>query len=93
MNYKLYKFSAPWCGQCKVLAKRLEGFIPENCEFTEIDVDEAEDEVLDKYQIRNIPVTILLDEDEKIIKKWVGVFDTNEIEEEIKKAEAPQEND
>lgn len=79
MNYKLYKFGAPWCGQCKVLSNRLESLNLDNCEVTEFDVDEVDEDILNKFQIRNIPVTVLLDEDENLIHKWVGIFDVNEI--------------
>lgn len=79
MTYKLYKFGAPWCGQCKVLSNRLESLNLDNCEVTEFDVDEVDEDLLNKFQIRNIPVTVLLDEDENLIHKWVGVFDVNEI--------------
>ena len=84
MTYKLFKFGAPWCGQCKVLSNRLESANLENCEITEINVDEAEDELIDKFQIRNIPVTVLLDENDNLVQKWVGIFDTNEIQGFIK---------
>ena len=80
MTYKLYKFSAPWCGQCKVLGDRLKAVSLDNCEITEFDVDEVEEDMLDKFQIRNIPVTFLIDENDNIVKKWVGIFDVNEIE-------------
>ena len=79
MTYKLYKFGAPWCGQCKVLSNRLESLNLDKCEVTEFDVDEVDEDLLNKFQIRNIPVTVLLDEDENLIHKWVGVFDVNEI--------------
>ena len=79
MMYKLFKFGAPWCGQCKVLSNRLESLNLDNCEVTEFDVDEVDEDLLNKFQIRNIPVTVLLDEDENLIHKWVGVFDVNEI--------------
>ena len=83
MNYKLYKFGAPWCGQCKVLSDRLKAASLDNCEITEFDVDEVEEEMINKFQIRNIPATFLVDENENVIHKWIGVFDVNEISKEI----------
>ena len=56
MTYKLFKFGAPWCGQCKVLSDRLKAVSLDNCEITEFDVDEVEEEVINKFQICNIPV-------------------------------------
>lgn len=80
MNYKLYKFGAPWCGQCKVLGDRLKAVSLDNCEITEFDVDEVEEEIINKFQICNIPVTFLIDENDNVVKKWVGLFDVKEIE-------------
>ena len=52
MTYKLLKFGAEWCGQCKVLEQKLKGF--DKCEIEKIDVDSADEELLAKYAIRNI---------------------------------------
>lgn len=82
MNYKILKFSADWCMPCKVLNKKLEDFT--DCEVVKYDVDDVDEELLEKYRIRNIPVTILLDENEEEIQRWVGVFDVNEISNKIR---------
>ena len=82
MNYKILKFSADWCMPCKVLNKKLEDFTA--CEVVKYDVDEVEDDLLQKYQIRNIPVTILVDKNENEIQRWVGVFNVDEISDKIK---------
>ena len=63
MNYKILKFSADWCMPCKVLNKKLEDFT--DCEVVKYDVDDVDEELLEKYRIRNIPVTILGDENEE----------------------------
>lgn len=82
MEYKIIKFGADWCGPCKVLNKKLEDFT--DCEVVKYDVDEVEDDLLQKYQIRNIPVTILVDENENEIQRWVGVFNVDEISDKIR---------
>ena len=82
MNYKILKFGADWCMPCKVLNKKLEDFT--DCEVVKYDVDDVDEELLEKYRIRNIPVTILLDENEEEIQRWVGVFDVNEISNKIR---------
>jgi thiol:disulfide interchange protein len=81
MNYKILKFGADWCMPCKVLNKKLEDFT--DCEVVKYDVDDVDEELLEKYHIRNIPVTILLDENEEEIQRWIGVFDVNEISNKI----------
>lgn len=82
MDYKILKFSADWCGPCKTLNQKLENF--KDCEVIKYDVDEVEEELLEKYKIRNIPVTILINENEEEIKRWIGLFNINEITEKIK---------
>jgi thioredoxin-like negative regulator of GroEL len=82
MNYKILKFGADWCMPCKVLNKKLEDFT--DCEVVKYDVDDVDEELLEKFKIRNIPVTILLDENEEEIQRWIGVFDVNEISNKIR---------
>jgi thiol-disulfide isomerase/thioredoxin len=82
MEYKILKFGADWCGPCKTLNQKLENF--KDCEVIKYDVDEVEEDLLEKYKIRNIPVTILVNENEEEIKRWIGLFNVNEITEKIK---------
>lgn len=54
------KFSAPWCGPCRVLAENMKNFDESKIEGVlvgEVDVDELEDLSV-KYNIRNIPTLI-----------------------------------
>ena len=79
---KIVKIGAEWCGPCRALDKQLENF--NRCEVVRYDVDENET-IADEYNIRNIPVTILFDDNDNEIKRWVGLFNVREIEEEIQK--------
>lgn len=74
---KLLKFGAKWCGICRVLNKNLENF--SGCEVVKYDVDEIDEDLLQKYNIRNIPVSILVNDEGEEIKRWVGLFNVNEI--------------
>lgn len=78
---EILKFSAEWCGPCKVLKSKLSSF--DKCKVTEYDVDDVDDDLLSKYGIRGVPVTILLDNDANEVNRWVGVFDINELSEKI----------
>ena len=81
---KLLKFEADWCGPCREMGRRLEKF--NDCEVVKINVDDEENQdIVSKYGIRNIPVIILLDDDENIVKKWVGLTKIEDIQAEIAK--------
>lgn len=49
------KFSATWCGPCKVVAKQLEGL-----DFTNIDIDEDQDGLARKSNVRSVPTIIFM---------------------------------
>ena len=86
MNYKVLKFGAEWCGPCRVLNKNLEKFT--DCKVIKYDVDDVDEELLEKFKIRNIPVTVLVDDNEKEIQRWVGLFNVQEITDKIKELNA-----
>lgn len=70
---KILKFAAPWCGQCKVLGKQLEEF--DVCDIVEYDVEDEDNEYLiDKYNIKNLPLLVLIDDNDSEIKRWHGTI-------------------
>lgn len=79
---KVLKFGATWCGPCQVMEKRLEKFTA--CDLVKIDVDEDE-EMAEKWGVTNIPVIVLVDDNDTELKRWVGLIQVSEIENEIKK--------
>ena len=82
MVTKIYKVGAEWCGPCRMLKEELKDFdlVP----IIEIDADEDE-AFCKKYNIRNIPVLLLCDSDNKVIDKFVGFTSKKEITEKITK--------
>ena len=84
MEYKVIKFGAPWCGPCRALETKLKGF--DKCEIVRYDVDDADEDLLAKYKIRSVPVTILLDEKDNEIHRWVGLFNVDELYKKIDEA-------
>lgn len=49
------KFSATWCGPCRVVAKQLEGL-----DFRNIDIDEDQDGLAKKANVRSVPTIIFM---------------------------------
>lgn len=68
----LLLFSADWCGPSKRFKKEINEAGITN--YSLIDVDH-EEELAEKYSIRNIPTTLLISENGEIIRKWVGYDD------------------
>ena len=76
----LLKFSASWCGPCKMLSKVIEG-VELNLPVIEIDIDE-QFELSNMYQIRNVPTLVLLDNGEEV-KRKSGVMQAAQLKEFI----------
>lgn len=76
---KVYKFWAPWCGPCKMLAPVFQRVKEENsdkCDFIEVNADEDEnEELIMKFGVRNIPTIIVYDEpNDKVLSMLSGLM-------------------
>lgn len=78
---EVLKFGAEWCSQCKAMDKELKEH-PLIIEPKIINVDDEED-LVDKYNIKNIP-TILVINNEEVIKTWIGRTSSKEINDFLK---------
>jgi len=82
---KILKLSTNWCAPCRVYAstfhKVMEMDEYKDIEFKEIDIENDEDgEVLaEKYQVRSVPTTVLVDEDGEPIYKVMGNIPLNDL--------------
>ena len=82
---KIIKMSTTWCGPCRAYTptfhkvKDMDEF--KDIEFKEIDIenDENGDVLAEKYQIRSVPTTILLDENDELIYKVMGNIPLNDL--------------
>lgn len=82
---KIIKFSTSWCGPCRAYAptfhkvKDMDEF--KDIEFKEIDIekDNGGEVLAEKYQIRSVPTTILLDENDELIYKVMGNIPLNDL--------------
>ena len=65
---KILKFSTPHCGQCAALETRLNN---EHIDHENIDCTSDEGAALaDKFGIRNVPVLIVLNDDESVLARY-----------------------
>lgn len=84
MKKTVIKFWAKWCGPCKIYAPIFEKVSNEinisdnNIELINIDV-ESDSYDKSKYKLESIPHTIVLDENDNIIKQKSGIIRENEL--------------
>lgn len=74
---KILRFTASWCGPCKMLAKTIEQ-IETNVPIEVIDIDENSD-VATEHNIRSVPTLVML-KAEKEVKRLVGNKPIQDIE-------------
>ena len=76
---KFYKFYADWCGPCRVLTTILN---KAQIEYEPINVDSNE-ELVNKYDIKTIPVFMAVKDDGTEIDRFVGVKSADAIKQWI----------
>ena len=81
---KLIKFQAEWCMPCQKQKQEFKTNPIENTELVEVDVDNDVDDLCSKYKVMSIPTLILLDDNDNLIKKWVGFTSSETINDFIK---------
>ncbi|MDH5020504.1 thioredoxin [Halobacterium rubrum] len=89
MTVTLKDFYADWCGPCKTqdpILEELEEDYGDAVTFEKIDVDEAED-VANEYQVRSIP-TIVVENDDGVVERFVGVTQREQLEDALESAGA-----
>ncbi len=89
MTVTLKDFYADWCGPCKTqdpILEELEEEWGERVDFEKIDVDEEQD-TANEYQVRSIP-TIVIENDDGIVERFVGVTQKEKLEDAFEKAGA-----
>jgi len=74
---KVLKFSASWCGPCKMLSKTLEE-VQTDMPIEEIDIDE-QSELAVEYGIRGVPTLVMIDENVEV-KRNVGNLTKSQLE-------------
>ena len=88
MSVRLKDFYADWCGPCKTqdpILEELEEEYPD-VDFEKVDVEEEQD-VANQYQVRSLP-TLVVENDEGVVQRFVGVTQREDIEEALSSAGA-----
>lgn len=77
---RLIQFSTPSCGQCPQQAEILQAVAADHAEvaFEKIDATENPAEA-NKYGVRSVPSTIILDDDGTVVKKFDGLTQADRI--------------
>lgn len=61
---KILKFSASWCGPCKMLANTIKKLPADKlARIEELDIDSCDPELVKKYGIRGVPTMVVLNKD------------------------------
>jgi len=88
MTVTLKDFYADWCGPCKTQDPILEELEAEweQVSFEKVNVDEEQD-VANEYQVRSLP-TLIIENEDGIVERFVGVTQADDIEDALQKASA-----
>lgn len=76
---KVIRFTASWCGPCKMLAKTLDE-IETNIPIEVVDIDEQSD-IAVEFGVRSVPTLIMMDNQNNVSKRLVGVKPQTELQE------------
>ncbi len=88
MTVRLTDFYADWCGPCKTqdpIIEELEADY-DDVEFAKVDVDEDQ-ELANQYQVRSLP-TLVVENDDGIVDRFVGVTQRADLEAALDEAGA-----
>ena len=72
---RILKFYREYCGPCKVLESNFKSL---NIKTTNINAEENI-ELVEKYNIQSVPTIIIIDDNEKEIKRYSGLMSINEL--------------
>ena len=75
---RVLRFTASWCGPCKMLARNLEDINTE-IPIEVIDIDENTDAAVE-FGVRGVPTMIMLDENHAEVKRMVGMQSLKQLE-------------
>lgn len=70
---KVLDFYADWCNPCKTLAPVLDKVLEEKkLNLTKINIEEDDADMSVKYNVRNIPTVVVVDDNDVEVKRFSG---------------------
>lgn len=89
MAVTLKDFYADWCGPCKTqdpILEELEEDWDDRFSVEKVNVDEDQ-ETANEYQVRSLP-TLIIENDDGVVERFVGVTQRDDLESALQKAGA-----
>lgn len=81
---KVFKFYAEWCGPCKVQTQIIKTAGDKvTTEIVDVNIDENI-ALATEFQVRGVPTMVMVDDNEKELKRHVGVLREAELIEWLK---------
>lgn len=83
-SLSIIDFRADWCGPCRLLGQIFRDILPmDGVAFAEVDLDDAEDELVNEFNVRSIP-TVLFYKNGLQIDRFTGMIGREALEDKIK---------
>ena len=81
----LVKIGTPWCGPCKMVQERIENIEKHHSDicFINVNADDVDDEILDEFQVRNVPVVLFVENGE-VVSRRTGLLSESDLEDTLK---------
>ena len=86
---KVMRFTAPWCGPCRTYKPVYEEVskmdkYAEKFDFSVVDIEDDEDAAV-KFNVRNIPLTVLVNESGTVLSRLTGMQTKDALMKELDK--------
>lgn len=77
---KVIKLSATWCGPCKKYAPIFDKWAEGNPDVVTEQFDVDRQIIMKKWKIKNVPTTIMVDDNDDVIKRETGVLTSAQLD-------------